>query len=133
MTLDIWILVGLCFWALFHILWAGAVFTRTVGIGYNVGPRDENHPRTGLAGRLYRAQINFFETFPLMAFLVLACSLSGTNGTLSLIGTALYALGRILYVFVYAAGIPYVRSFIWMGATFGLVLVSAQMVITQLG
>lgn len=132
MTLDLWILVGLCFWALFHILWAGHTFTAMVGLQYNLSPRDENLARKGLAGRLYRAQVNFFETFPLMAFLVTISSFTEANSYFSFIGTSLYAGGRILYVFVYAAGIPYIRTFVWMAATAGIAIVAFELVLYHL-
>ena len=41
------------------------------------------------------------------------------------IGAHLYFWGRLIYVPLYAAGIPVVRTLVWVGATLGLVLVIA--------
>jgi uncharacterized MAPEG superfamily protein len=93
-------------------------------VTWNTGPRDETMPPLNpLAGRMLRAQQNLFETLPLFIGAVLAAAVAGRLGMLTLIGTHLYFFGRLLYVPLYAIGVPYVRSLVWVAATAGLVLV----------
>ena len=43
-------------------------------------------------------------------------------GTLSAIGAHLYFFGRVIYLPLYAFGVPYVRSLVWLVAAGGRVL-----------
>jgi uncharacterized MAPEG superfamily protein len=45
---------------------------------------------------------------------------------MSQLGCGLYLGGRVLFLPLYAAGIPWLRSFAWNVATLGLVLVGVQ-------
>jgi uncharacterized MAPEG superfamily protein len=60
------------------------------GYRYTAGPRDEDSPLHGVAGRLDRALRNFLETFPLFAAAVLAAHVSGTHDALTESGARLY-------------------------------------------
>ncbi len=103
---------------------AGLAKRRQEPPGWQAGPRDEPAPTyTGLAGRLSRAQSNFMETFPFFAAAVLACHAAGREGALSGWGAPLYVWGRVVYVPLYAFGVPYVRTLVWVAATAGLTLV----------
>ena len=110
--------------ALVQILLTAHLRTRQYGSKWNAGPRDEAMPPLNpLAGRMLRAQQNLFETLPLFIGAVLAAAVAGRLGALTAIGTHLYFFGRLAYVPLYAVGVPYVRSLVWVGATVGLVLV----------
>ena len=76
-----------------------------------------------MTARLQRAQANLFETLPLFAAAVLIAHVSGTHGALTLWGCWLYLLARIVYVPLYAAGIPVLRTLVWMVSVAGLVLI----------
>jgi uncharacterized MAPEG superfamily protein len=94
------------------------------GIAYNAGPRDEPGPPVGkITGRLKRAQANLYETLPLFAAGVLIAHVAGREGTLTLWGAWLYLVARIVYVPLYALGVPMVRSCAWMVSMLGLVLI----------
>jgi uncharacterized MAPEG superfamily protein len=92
---------------------------------WGAGPRDE--PPRGkpsvLAGRLDRAFRNFTETFPFAAAAILAAEVLGRHNGLTGWGAALYFWGRLVYVPLYAAGVPFVRSLVWLVATAGIVVV----------
>ena len=110
--------------ALVQILLTAHLRTRQYGLKWNAGPRDETMPPLNpLAGRMLRAQQNLFETLPLFIGAVLAAVAAGRLGALTAIGTHLYFFGRLAYVPLYALGVPYVRSLVWVAATAGLVLV----------
>ena len=88
-----------------------------------MGPRDDPRPVSGVAGRLDRALKNFLETFPLFAAALLACVAVGKLGPLTLYGSVLYVVGRALFVPVYAAGLPLVRTIVWAASMVGLIMV----------
>jgi len=93
------------------------------GLKWASGARDESRPVTGVAGRLQRAFANFLETYPLFAAAILMVLVSGTAGALSEIGAITYLVARIVYVPLYASGIPRIRSLVWFIGLIGLVLV----------
>jgi uncharacterized MAPEG superfamily protein len=129
MTLELWILLLSGFLGIVHLSAASISFKALVGNQYTMGSRDEDLKRTGVAGRLDRAQRNFLETFSIFSVCVLLVHLTGVYGSLSQWGSILYLVGRVLYLPLYAFGIPWLRSFSWSLATFGLVLVGAQVVV----
>ena len=93
------------------------------GLKWDMGPRDGAKPLSGVAARIERASINFFETFPVFVAVVLVAYLAGKLGDLTQLGAVLYLAGRILYVPLYAFGIPVVRTVAWSVALLGIVLV----------
>lgn len=92
--------------------------------GWAAGARDQVQPAyEGVAGRLDRAHRNLMETLPLFVGAVLVSHVAGREGSLSAWGTSLYFWGRLVYVPLYAAGIPYVRTVVWLVAFVGICLV----------
>jgi uncharacterized MAPEG superfamily protein len=108
---------------LVQLMWAAVAARRQQDMAWAAGPRDEPMPISGVAARLDRAFRNFMETFPLFAAAVIAAYLAARLGPLTLWGTALYVIARAIYVPVYAAGIPRLRSLVWFVAMVGLVMV----------
>ena len=107
---------------------AGVARTAELGGRWNAGPRDAEVPPPGkLAGRLMRAQSNLFETLPIFAAAVIMAHIAGKEGQLTFVGAHLYFFGRLIYVPLYAFGIPYVRSLVWLVAAAGLVMVLAAL------
>ena len=116
--------------ALVQIGAAGLARTAELGAKWNAGPRDETVPPPGkLAGRLMRAQVNLFETLPIFAAAVIMAHIAGKDGTLTALGAHLYFFGRLIYLPLYAFGVPYVRSLVWLVAAGGLVMVIAALFI----
>ncbi|NBB52784.1 hypothetical protein GVN24_31365 [Rhizobium sp. CRIBSB] len=115
--------------ALVQILWAAAARTSELGLKWNAGARDGDTPPAGkLAGRLTRAQANLFETLPLFAAAVIMAQVTGKDGVmLTLAGAHLYLFGRIIYLPLYALGVPYLRSLAWLASVAGLVMVIAAL------
>ena len=112
--------------ALVQIGAAGMARTAELGGKWNAGPRDGEVPPPGrLAGRLMRAQANLFETLPIFAAAVIMAHIAGKDGILTGVGAHLYFFGRLIYVPLYAFGVPYIRSLVWLVAAAGLVMVIA--------
>ncbi|MHB1059868.1 MAG: MAPEG family protein [Rhodanobacter sp.] len=98
------------------------------GLGWAASARDEvKPPLSGIGGRLDRARTNFLETFPLFAAAVLAAHLLQRHGDMAVLGAQLYFWARLVYVPVYAAGIPYLRTLVWAASIVGIVLVLAAL------
>jgi len=126
MPLEAWALLGAMALGLAHLALASFSFKAQVGNAYSVGPRDQDVRPVGLAGRLERAQRNFLETFAIFAAAVLLLMLlDRTGGRLSQVGAAMYLTGRCLFLPLYAAGVPWIRTFSWNFATLGLAMTMA--------
>jgi uncharacterized MAPEG superfamily protein len=110
--------------ALVQIGAAAVARTAELGGKWNAGPRDAETPPPGrIAGRLMRAQANLFETLPLFAAAVIMAHIAGKDGTLTAVGAYLYFFGRLIYLPLYAFGVAYVRSLVWLVAAVGLAMV----------
>ena len=106
-----------------HILLQGMTATKELGTEWNAGPRDEGlKPRGALAGRAERASANFRETYPAFIALALALVFKGHDAGWGLYGAWLWFACRIIYIPLYLAGIPYIRSLAWIGSLAGLAL-----------
>ena len=112
-----------------HLLWAAAAAQPQRGLAWNAGPRDEPVVLTGVAGRLERAFANFRETFPFFAALVVIDYLGGRLGALTAYGAVLYVAARAVYIPLYAFGVPYVRSLVWVASMVGILMLLAALVV----
>ncbi|MCB8840606.1 MAPEG family protein [Aurantimonas sp. VKM B-3413] len=102
-----------------HILTA----TPDLGLKTAVKPRDDNPQLSGvLAGRAKRAWLNFMETYPLFVALTLGLVVSGQTGGIGLWGAELWFLARLVYAPIYYAGIPWLRTLVFVGSILGLIL-----------
>ena len=98
------------------------------GLGWAVSARDgEAKTLSGIAARLDRARHNFLETFPLFAAAVLVAFALQRHDGMTVLGAQLYFWARLVYLPVYAAGIPYLRTLIWAVSIVGIVLVLAAL------
>ena len=114
--------------ALVHIMAAAQARTKQYGKTWNTGARDEAMPPLRpVPARLVRAQANLMETLPLFAATVLAVVVAGRTGVMSEVGACMYLIGRLVYLPLYALGVPVVRTVVWMISSIGLVLVLWQL------
>ncbi len=112
-----------------HILLQGWTATKELGSQWNAGPRDEGRKPSGhLAGRAERASANFRETYPAFIALALALVFKGDAAGSGLYGAWVWFACRIIYVPLYLAGIPYIRSLVWIGSLAGLALMFFNLV-----
>ncbi|MBC7755912.1 MAG: MAPEG family protein [Bdellovibrio sp.] len=124
MTLELHCLAWSIVLGLAHILIAGNARTKELGFKWNMGARDEKtQDLNPLTGRLLRAQSNFFETFPLFASAVLIVAVSHAYSVYSYWGCLIYLIARIIYLPIYALGVPVMRTIIWLCSIIGLLMV----------
>ena len=110
--------------ALVQIFLPAGARTKEFGSKWNAGARDNTPASTKpLTGRLERAQANLYETLPIFIGAVLLTHFVGISSHLTLWGTALYFWGRVAFVPIYALGIPYIRSLIWLVSFAGLIMI----------
>lgn len=108
---------------LVQIMAAAAGWVGKYGLGWAASARDGTpEPVTGAAARLDRARANFLETFVFFAALVLANNLLQHHTAMTVLGAQLYFWARLIYVPVYALGIPYLRTVVWTVSIVGIVL-----------
>ncbi|HUJ03988.1 MAG TPA: MAPEG family protein [Rhizomicrobium sp.] len=111
-----------------HLFIAVHVITNERGFMWNMGARDTSEPLASkLAGRLDRAFWNFLETFPFFAAAVLMAAILGRHSWQTVLGAELYIAGRVIYLPLYALGIPFIRTLVWLAATIGIFLVLAAL------
>ncbi len=124
MTTELAILGWTLVLAIVQVFLPAGFRSRETGIGFNAGPRDAPGPPVGkITGRLQRAEKNLFETLPLFAAAVLIAHVAHRDGALTLWGAWTYLVMRIIYVPLYAFGVPMVRSVAWMLSLLGLALI----------
>jgi uncharacterized MAPEG superfamily protein len=117
-------LIGISVIILFvHIALQALTATKELGSNWNAGPRDDGKTVQGKqAGRAERAASNFLETYPAFIALAFGVIMAGDPIGLALIGAWIWIVCRIVYIPLYLAGIPYVRSIVWIGSMIGLLI-----------
>lgn len=130
MTLELHCLAWASILGLAHILIAGNARTIELGAQWNMGARDEKVKELNpFTERLLRAQSNFFETFPLFASAVLIVAASHTYSVYSYWGCLIYLIARVIYLPLYALGIPVIRTIFWLTSIVGLLMVLVPSII----
>ena len=107
-----------------HIFAATRFKTAQYGRKWNAGARDEAlPPPNAMTGRLMRAQANFQETFPIAIVALLGVVIAGLTNWWTALGGWIWLGARIVYLPLYAAGVPYVRTLVWAISAVGLGMV----------
>ena len=124
MSVELTVLAWGCVLALVHVFAAVRVKTRQYGTRWNVGARDEAvAPPEPLVGRLARAQANYFETFPVMAAAILIVTLASLETRWTAIGAIVWLAARVVYLPLYALGVPVVRTLVFTVSVIGILMV----------
>ena len=106
---------------LVHVVAIIAATRASVEREWAVGPRDEPTNEGRMLRRFRRIFANYLETLPAFALVLLAAELSGRGNDWTLVGGWVWLAGRVVYLPVYAAGVPWVRTIVWIVATLGIV------------
>lgn len=124
MSFELAMLVASCVLCLVQIVIVSHAVSLQRGYRWTASARDDQvPPLTGVAGRLERALRNFLETFPVFVAAVLLVHMLGRESTLSAWGAGLYVSARLVFLPLYAFGVPLIRSLVWNVAFAGIVLV----------
>lgn len=134
MTIELAMLAWGCILAIVHIFVAVRFKTRQYGTKWNMGARDEQlPPLEPVAGRLARAQANFFETFPIAAAAILIVTFAGLQDRWTAIGAMLWLGARVLYLPLYALGVPVVRTLVFLVSIVGILMVLRPALMVMFG
>ncbi len=85
-----------------------------VGLPYLSSPRDDAKPLTGIAGRCVRCVENSVVALALFAAAVFALHANSASSASTLLAAQAFLVARIAFVGVYLAGIPYLRTAVWL-------------------
>jgi uncharacterized MAPEG superfamily protein len=124
---EIWVLGWSAVLLLVQVV-AQATASSDLGPTYLFSPRDEGRVTKSVLGRrLDRALKNLLETYPAYIALALALAVTGKTGGIAATGAILWIIARILYVVIYATGIPVIRTLVWLASIIGLVLMAIRL------
>ena len=135
MTTELTILAWSIVLGFAQIIVTTMMVTKIRGPAWNVSARDEKQPElTGITGRMDRATQNFKETFPFFVAAVVISEfvsrLIGKENHLSAIGAHIYFWCRVVYIPLYAIGIPVVRTSVWTISVIGILMVLSTAVVS---
>ena len=106
------------------IFLASRAVTNERGLQWNTGARDATAPlQSKVAGRLQRAYRNFLETFAFFAVAVILITILDRHNARTIWGSQLYFWGRAIYLPLYWAGVPALRTVIWIVSIVGMFMV----------
>lgn len=107
-----------------HVFVATRFKTAQYGRKWNVGARDEALPEPNpMTGRTMRAQANFAETFPIAIVALLGVVIAERTSQWTALGGWIWLGARVVYLPLYAAGVPGVRTLVWTISAVGLGMV----------
>lgn len=130
MHVEILILAWGAILLLVHVFAATHFKTRQYGSKWNMGARDEGLPPLNpVAGRLARAQANYQETFPIAIIALVGVVIAGRTSPDTALGGWIWLGARALYLPIYWAGIPVLRTLVFIVSIVGLAMVLAPLLI----
>ncbi|MGJ5621463.1 MAPEG family protein [Sulfitobacter sp. MF3-043] len=88
--------------------------TRQLSMGYLMSSRDEGRSTTGMTARLERALDNSVVAMALFAPAILVLVALDRTSNASLLAANVFLIARIIYLPVYALGIPAIRTLAWL-------------------
>ncbi len=88
--------------------------TRQLSMGYLMSSRDETRSMTGMTARVARALDNSVVAMVLFAPAVLILVLLDRTNATTLLCAQVFLIARIIYLPVYAMGVPTIRTLAWL-------------------
>jgi len=92
-----------------------------------LGNRDDLPPLTRVGARAARAQANMQEGLPVFLTLALLNLIAVPGAGMAVTGAWIFLIARALYVGIYMAGVPVVRTLCWMAGVVGLAMMAAPL------
>jgi len=94
----------------------------------NLGNRDHMRPLTVVGERATRALENMHEALPVFLALALLNMIVGTAAGMAVTGATIFLIARIVYVGIYMAGVPVVRTLVWGVGWVGLAMMIVPLI-----
>ena len=92
-----------------------------------MGNRDTRPEESVVAARLNRAKNNMLEALPLFLGLAMLALAKGRNADLAVNGASIFLFARVIYIPIYAAGIPILRSLVWLAGMAGMLMMALSL------
>ncbi len=106
--------------AAYGLLVMATIFLQVLGgmqqlsLGYLMSARDETRSVTGMTGRLKRALDNSIVAMTLFAPAILILVILDRTSPATLLAAQVFLIARVIYLPVYAFGIPAIRTLVWL-------------------
>ncbi len=126
MTTDLWMLtaaVGLT-WILILVPTLHPVLTNP---RWAMGNRLDDIAVPDWTQRARKTSANMNENLPLFAALVLIAHVSGQADATSALGAEIFVAARIVHAAIYIAGVPALRTVVWLVSIVGMAMVAASL------
>ena len=101
---------------------------RPGGLDRAFGNRDDLSEPTPLAGRADRAAKNMVENLAMFVAFVAAVHFAGKASEQATFGANIFFWARVAFWPCYLAGIPYLRTAIWLASVGGMAIIAAALV-----
>ncbi len=127
MAVDLQMLVYACLLAFAQLLIVIPGAAAQIGLPALVGNREGFPELTGWVGRAARAHRNMLENLVLFAALVLVAHAAGRSGPETALGAQIFVVARLVYAAVYVAGVPWLRTVVWLASIAGLGVIAVEL------
>ena len=128
LSTELTMLVASSLLGIVHLLVLAQFSRQQYGLKWVGSARDEARPAmTGVGGRVERAYRNFLETYPYFVAAVAVVTISGQADRVSAWGPLAYFVGRLVYLPLYAGGVPVIRGLVWNIPTLGILAMFATL------
>jgi len=126
-TVDLACLVINALWGLLLVFIEIGGKTRLAGTAWNAGNRDTAPEFPAWIDRAGRALANHKENFPLFLTAVLVVHVAGRADRVSAIASVAYVVARAAHGLLYIAGIPGLRSAVFLAGTLAALAVFSRL------
>ena len=127
MTTELAMAGALIVLGLFQLVLTAIEFRRVHGVNYANTARDKASGKADspLLGRLSRAQANLMETAPYFIGVCVIIAVAGLSSPVAQVAAVVFVAMRIVYLPLYALGIPFLRGIIWTVSFVALCVMAA--------
>jgi uncharacterized MAPEG superfamily protein len=128
MTTDLWMLVATGLLSTFvPLIYAAGRFQVPGGFAWAFGNRETPLDVAPWVSRAVRAHQNLTENLALFAILVLTAHVAGKANAATALGASLFFWGRLAHIFIYTAGLVYLRTAVFFVAAAGELVILLQL------
>lgn len=111
MTTDLWMLVSTALLSLcMPFIYGTGRSLQPGGFSWSAGNREAELVVPGWTRRAVQAHLNLIESLAPFAILVIVAQISGKANEVTALGSIIFFWGRVAHLFVYVAGIVYLRT-----------------------
>ena len=127
MSTDLTMLVATAALALISFLPYFVAYIQHWGITGIVGNRENLPALPSWANRALAAHGNLTENLVHFAALVLVAHVTGAANDITAMGATIFFWARVIYLIVYTAGVPWIRTIAFMAGWVGEVMILTQL------